>query len=326
MNQHRTISHIYVMNMIPWAEKYRPDNFDKIVLDPTNRRIFENILEHKYFPNLLLYGPPGTGKTTTIINLINEFQTRHFQRNKGLIIHLNASDERGIDIVRNQIHTFVKSRNLFDVGPKFVILDEVDYMTKNAQHALKYLLQTCSSNVKFCLICNYISKIEGSLQNEFTSIRFNQLPTAEILRFIRTISEAERMNLSDETIRVIQSIYNSDIRSMINFMQLNQNISSTEWEGKIISHTILDNIHNRIQDTSDSVATIIDAIYTVSVTINMDRRTILNNYFDYVIRNKPECVSSEFLHIIDTAVHCSDADPDTVVRYVCHHLRGLVDN
>ena len=311
------------MTGTPWVELFRPTKFDDIVLDPLNKKILTNIIKTSYFPNLLFFGPPGTGKTTTIINLVNSYQEVLGQKNRGLMIHLNASDERGIDIIRNQINQFVNSKSLFNQGTKFVILDEVDYMTKNAQHALKYLLQTCSSNVKFCLICNYISKIEGSLQNEFTSIRFNQLPTAEILRFIRTISEAERMNLSDETIRVIQSIYNSDIRSMINFMQLNQNISSTEWEGKIISHTILDNIHNRIQDTSDSVATIIDAIYTVSVTINMDRRTILNNYFDYVIRNKPECVSSEFLHIIDTAVHCSDADPDTVVRYVCHHLRGL---
>ena len=100
---------------IPWVEKYRPTNFDDIVLDPINRRIFENILEKNYFPNLLFYGPPGTGKTTTIINIINEYQTRYNQKNKGTIIHLNASDERGIDIIRSQIHQFVKSKNLFEV-------------------------------------------------------------------------------------------------------------------------------------------------------------------------------------------------------------------
>jgi DNA polymerase III delta prime subunit len=80
---------------------------------------------------------------------------------------------------------------MFDVGMKFVILDEVDYMTKNAQHALKYLLQTCSHNVRFCLICNYISKIEESLQNEFICVRFNQLPRQDIYRFIRNITENE---------------------------------------------------------------------------------------------------------------------------------------
>jgi DNA polymerase III delta prime subunit len=88
---------------IPWVEKYRPTRLEDIVLEPINRQIFENILHTRYFPNLLLYGPPGTGKTTTIINLINAYQERYNQKNKGLMIHLNASDERGIDIIRNQI-------------------------------------------------------------------------------------------------------------------------------------------------------------------------------------------------------------------------------
>ena len=120
---------------IPWTEKYRPSNFDNIVLDPYNKTLFMNMIENKYFPNLLLYGPPGTGKTTTIINLINEYQ--RIKKNKSLVIHLNASDERGIDIIRNQIYQFVKTKNLFETGYKFVVLDEVDYMTKNAQQALK---------------------------------------------------------------------------------------------------------------------------------------------------------------------------------------------
>ena len=105
---------------------------------------------------MLFYGPPGTGKTTTIINLVNAYQSKLNMRNRGLMIHLNASDERGIDIIRNQIYQFVKTKNLFETGYKFVVLDEVDYMTKNAQQALKYLLQTCGNNVKFFLICNYI--------------------------------------------------------------------------------------------------------------------------------------------------------------------------
>ena len=151
----------------PWVEKYRPSKFDNIVLDPTNRKLFEKIIEKEHFPNLLFYGPPGTGKTTTIINLIQQYQKTHSRINKGNVIHLNASDERGIDIIRNQINSFVKSMNLFETGFKFVILDEVDYMTKNAQQALKYLLQTTTTNVRFCLICNYISKIDESLKNEF---------------------------------------------------------------------------------------------------------------------------------------------------------------
>ena len=139
---------------IPWVEKYRPTCFDDIVLDDMNRTILTNIVETNTFPNLLLYGPPGTGKTTTIINLVQAYQERYQQKSKGLMIHLNASDERGIDVIRTQIAQFVNSKSLFVRGLKIVILDEVDYMTKNAQQALKYLLQEFSNNVRFCLICN----------------------------------------------------------------------------------------------------------------------------------------------------------------------------
>ena len=118
------------MNNMPWVEKYRPTSFDNIVLDPINRQIFENIINQNNIPNLIFYGPPGTGKTTTIINLINKYQEKYNQKNKGLMIHLNASDERGIDVIRNQINNFVNTKTLFTHGIKFIILDEVDYMTK----------------------------------------------------------------------------------------------------------------------------------------------------------------------------------------------------
>ena len=134
---------------IPWVEKYRPKNLNDIVLDNLNRVIIERIIETNNFPNILLYGPPGTGKTTTIINLVNSFQEKHNQKKRGLMIHLNASDERGIDIIRSQIHQFVNSNSLFHDGIKFVILDEVDYMTKNAQQALKYLLQGFNTRTRY---------------------------------------------------------------------------------------------------------------------------------------------------------------------------------
>ena len=130
IHQHARMQTSSTAPSIPWVEKYRPSNFQDIVLDPLNRELFQNCLDTNYFPNLLFYGPPGTGKTTTIINLINEYQSKYNRRSKCSVIHLNASDERGIDIIRNQIYQFVKAYNLFETGLKFVILDEVDYMTK----------------------------------------------------------------------------------------------------------------------------------------------------------------------------------------------------
>ena len=192
---------------IPWVEKYRPTQFEDIVLDKNNKTIFNNIIKNKYIPNLLLYGPPGTGKTTTIINLINKFQQENNQVNKGLMIHLNASDERGIDIIRNQINVFVNSKTMFSHGIKFIILDEVDYMTKNAQLALKYLLQEYQENIRFCLICNYISKIDESLQTEFVRLRFNQLPKEEIINFLNIININEELHLTLEQLHVLIIYY-----------------------------------------------------------------------------------------------------------------------
>ena len=160
------------MDHVPWVEKYRPRKFDDIVLEKNNKIILNNILNGASFPNLLFYGPPGTGKTTTIINLIDKYQEANDQKRKGLKIHLNASDDRGIDIIRNQINQFVNTKTLFGEGVKFVILDEVDYMTKNAQQALRYLIQQYSVGIRFCLICNYISRIDIALQNEFIRLKF----------------------------------------------------------------------------------------------------------------------------------------------------------
>ena len=111
---------------------------------------------------------------------------------------------------------------------KFVILDEVDYMTKNAQQALRYLLQNYSNSVRFCLICNYISRIDDGLQNEFLKLRFNQLPQEDIVGFLKNISVCENLNMNDKSLHCIQKLYKSDIRSMINFMQTNQDLKCTD--------------------------------------------------------------------------------------------------
>ena len=289
------------------------------------------MLKKKNFPNILLYGPPGTGKTTTIINLINEYQ--RIKKNKSLVIHLNASDERGIDIIRNQIYQFVKTKNLFEVGFKFVVLDEVDYMTKNAQQALKYLLQTCGNNVKFFLICNYISKIELSLQHEFVCIRFNQLPKSKICKFIRDICEKEKLDISDQNIDTIQNLHKSDIRSMINFIQLNQNVIVQQ--SNIIDNNIWKRLFDMFQEACDRQACDRQAcdrqasvesyqerakkikhfIHMLSIHYNIDKKQIIKDYYNYLIMNWPELVVPEIIDRMEIVIHNYDCKVDVLINY-----------
>ena len=228
---------------IPWVEKYRPKDLNNIILDKLNKNILNNILKYKYFPNLLFYGPPGTGKTTTIINLINEFQKIYNQKNKGFVIHLNASDERGIDTIRTQIYQFVSSKSILGDGIKFVILDEVDYMTKNAQNALKYIIQKKYTNVRFCIICNYISKINISLQNEFINIKFYSLNKTYIYNFLKNICLKENIKIKKYQIYNIIDLFKYDIRSMINFLQSNYSLINKNF---MINIKIYKNIINDI--------------------------------------------------------------------------------
>jgi DNA polymerase III delta prime subunit len=206
------------MSTIPFVEKYRPSCMDDIILNNINKTIINNIIKTKSYPNLLLYGPPGTGKTTTVINLVKQIQN---SSNKSLLLHLNASDERGIDTIRNQITRFINSKPLFSSGIKFIILDEVDYMTKSAQLALKYLLQQYNNKAVFCLMCNYISKIESTLKSEFIELKFNKLPKENIVLFLKEIARKEQISIDDDDIHQLQELFDSDIRSMINYLQLN---------------------------------------------------------------------------------------------------------
>ena len=292
----------------PWVEKYRPNNFEDIVLDSLNKTILENIIKNKHFPNLLFYGPPGTGKTTSIINLIKSYEKEC--NNKTLMIHLNASDERGIDIIRNQINTFVNSKSLFNNGMKFVILDEVDYMTKNAQIALRYLLQCYKSNVRFCLICNYISRIDEALQNEFVRLRFNQLPENEIIKFLNIINENENLQYNIETIHLIQKLFNSDIRSMINYMQSNEQII---YNKKIIQNELWEKITTDIKDKT--LEENIVFITNISNEYNIEKKNIIKNYLNYIIRNKKSIVNKTFLNFVENIIHIPDLNIDYMLHY-----------
>jgi replication factor C subunit 3/5 len=316
----------FFKNSTPWVEKYRPSCFEDIVLDPLNKRLLKNIIDNNYFPNLLFYGPPGTGKTTTIINLVNVYQEKMNLKNKGLMIHLNASDERGIDIIRNQINSFVNSKSLFGDGMKFVILDEVDYMTKTAQIALRYLLNNYNNNfnVRFCLICNYISRIDESLQTEFVRMRFNQLPENDILKFLQKINLNENLKIKDDTLVSIQKHFMSDIRSMINYMQSNQDLIH---ECKIIKNDLWiqltkylkKNPKNPKNPKNIKIENILKKINKISRDYNIEPKNIIKNYLNYIIRNYK--ITTDFLYNIENIMHVQDCKTEHLLNYIIYKLK-----
>ena len=281
---------------INWNEKYRPNNISSIILSKYNKLLIDNILSKNYFPNLLLYGPPGTGKTTTIMNLIETYLNKYYVYNRKQVIHLNASDERGIEIIRHNLHSFVVCDNLFFEGPKFIILDEVDYMTKTAQIALKYLIEYYSNyNVRYCLICNYITKIDNNLQTYFCKLKFNCIPLTYIFNFLNNICIKEKLTLSNDYLNYIIYLYNNDIRSMINHLQLHH-INNV-----IYNNTIYDQLY-KINISCDYKSYLKKFAY-FEKKYCFDYNEFIKKYIYYILKNHIANFSYEQVVNIEFFIH-----------------------
>jgi DNA polymerase III delta prime subunit len=200
--------------MYPWIEKYRPNELNNIVLPEMIRQIFNSIINTCMFPNMLFYGPPGTGKTTTILCLLKKLNSTN-------VIHLNASDERGIDVIRNQLYSFIHSNGMFQNELKIIVLDEVDSMTKQAQQSLLTLLN--NTNARFCLICNYISKLIPQLRDYLLLIPFYN--TNNNTEYIQNIIDKEELTIHKDVLDDIIFNYYPDLRSVVNCLQAYQSFN-----------------------------------------------------------------------------------------------------
>ncbi|KAH9534767.1 hypothetical protein CY35_17G021000 [Sphagnum magellanicum] len=206
----------------PWVEKYRPTSLADVaahrdIIDTIDRLTGENRL-----PHLLLYGPPGTGKTSTILAVARKLYGSYYQN---MILELNASDDRGIDVVRQQVQDFASTQSI-SFGPKvnvkLVILDEADAMTKEAQFSLRRIIEKYTKNTRFCLICNYVSKIIPALQSRCTRFRFPPLAAAHVTDRLRYIIQQENLDVTDSGLGAIVRLSNGDMRKALNILQSGQ--------------------------------------------------------------------------------------------------------
>ncbi|XP_054788464.1 replication factor C subunit 5 [Prosopis cineraria] len=203
----------------PWVEKYRPKSLDDVaahrdIVDTIDRLTSENRL-----PHLLLYGPPGTGKTSTILAVARKLYGTQYQN---MILELNASDDRGIDIVRQQIQDFASTQS-FSFGVKssvkLVLLDEADAMTKDAQFALRRVIEKYTKNTRFALICNHVNKIIPALQSRCTRFRFAPLDTVHITERLKHIINAEGLDVTESGLAALVRLSNGDMRKALNILQ-----------------------------------------------------------------------------------------------------------
>jgi len=179
--------------------------------------IITTMIDSDNLPHLLLYGPPGTGKTSTIVAAAKRMYGA--SKYSSMTLELNASDARGINVVRNEIKEFAGTQQLFSKGIKLIILDEADAMTSDAQFALRRVIEKYTKNARFCLICNYVSKIIPALQSRCTRFRFAPLHPNQIQGRLEEVAQLEKVPITKDGIQAILDLSGGDMRRVLNLLQ-----------------------------------------------------------------------------------------------------------
>jgi len=199
-----------------WTEKYRPEKFLEIVGQDNIIKKVEALTGSLNIPHLLFAGPAGTGKSTLALVIVKELFKQNWKEN---YLELNASDERGINVVREKVKNFARTKSLGNVAFKIIFLDEADALTPEAQQALRRTMENYSATCRFILSCNYSSKIIDPIQSRCAIFRFKLLEKKDIEKVLKKIAESENLTLNSEAIEILYEGSEGDCRRCINLIQ-----------------------------------------------------------------------------------------------------------
>ncbi|KAH6997635.1 P-loop containing nucleoside triphosphate hydrolase protein [Ilyonectria sp. MPI-CAGE-AT-0026] len=211
----------------PWVEKYRPKSLSDVTAQDHTVTVLQRTMQASNLPHMLFYGPPGTGKTSTVLALAKELYGPELIKTR--VLELNASDERGISIVRDKVKNFARMqltnptagyKDKYPCPPfKIIILDEADSMTQDAQSALRRTMETYSKITRFCLICNYVTRIIDPLASRCSKFRFKSLDQGNAKKRLEEIAEKEGVPLEDGAIDTLIKCSEGDLRKAITYLQ-----------------------------------------------------------------------------------------------------------
>ncbi len=205
-----------------WTEKYRPSNFEDMVGQQEIIKRVKSLVQALNIPHLLFAGPPGTGKSTLALITVKELFGNRWREN---YLELNASDERGIDVVRQKVKDFARTKAIESIPFKVIFLDEADALTKEAQQALRRTMENYATTCRFVLSCNYSSRIIDPIQSRCVIFRFKLLEKKDIMRVIKRIADRERLNIAEDTYEILYELSEGDCRRAINLIQASASIS-----------------------------------------------------------------------------------------------------
>jgi replication factor C small subunit len=283
------------LNTTIWTEKYRPTEFEEVVGQDDIVKKVQNLTNSMNIPHLLFAGPAGTGKSTLALIVVKKLFGSTWREN---YLELNASDERGIDVVRQKVKDFARTKALGSVPFKVIFLDEADALTKEAQQALRRTMENYTSTCRFVMSCNYSSKILDPIQSRCVILRFKLLEEKDIQRRVKLIAEKEGLNLSDEAIEALYESSDGDCRRVINLLQASAAISPT--------------ISVDLVNTLNSTAKPKDIKVVLEYALSGDFLKAKEKLLDVMLR---ESISgSDLIKSIQKEIWNLDVDPELKVR------------